>query len=338
MERKCGKVVGMFIDEITLHLKAGRGGDGVVRWRHEKGKEFGGPSGGNGGKGGDIYAVAVRDVGILANYRHIKEFEAGRGEEGFKDSKQGKEGDDIELKLPVGTRLTNLTTGHKIELMEEGEKVLLLKGGRGGLGNEHFKASTNVSPKESTPGEDGEEADFYIELLLVADIGIIGLPNAGKSSLLNTLTSAKSKIGNFPFTTLHPSLGVLYGLVLADIPGLIEGAAEGRGLGHKFLRHIERTKALIHCVASDSADVVKDYQTVRKELELYNPEIAQKPEVVLLTKTDSVSPEEVKQKTDLLRPFAHEILSASILDEDSIKKVGEFLTQRWKIEKISPKG
>ena len=220
----------MFIDELTIHLKAGRGGDGVVRWRHEKGKDHAGPSGGNGGKGGDVYTVAVRDIGILSAYRNVKEFEAGRGEDGAKNLKQGATGKDVLIKLPVGSRLTNLSTGYSIELLKDTERILLLRGGRGGLGNEHFKGSINIRPKQSTPGVEGEEADFHIELLLVVDVGIIGLPNAGKSSLLNALTNAQSRVGNFPFTTLEPALGDFYGLVMADIPGLIEGATKGKGL------------------------------------------------------------------------------------------------------------
>lgn len=320
----------MFIDELTLHFKAGRGGDGVVRWRHEKGIDSGGPSGGNGGKGGDVYAVAVRDLGVLSSYRNIKVFEAGKGEDGYKNTKQGREGDDIEIKFPIGARLTNLETGHVIELLKDGEKVLLLKGGRGGLGNEHFKSSTNVSPKQSTEGEDGEEADFHVELLLLVDLGLIGLPNAGKSSLLNTLTSAKSKVGDFPFTTLSPSLGDYYGLILADIPGLIEGAAEGKGLGHKFLRHIERTKALIHCVSAENEDPIDAYKVVRKELELYNPEIVNKPEVVLLTKIDTISEDEMKKKLKLLKSVADKVFPISILDDALVKSFGEYLTQNFK--------
>ncbi len=320
----------MFIDEITLHLKAGRGGDGVVRWRHEKGKDSGGPSGGNGGKGGDIYAVAVRDIGILSNYRNIKVFEAGRGEDGFKDSKQGAEGKDIEISFPIGSRITNTTTGHVIELLNDGEKVLLLKGGRGGLGNEHFKSSTNVSPKQSTPGEEGDESDFYIELLLIVDLGLVGLPNAGKSSLLNTMTNAKSKVGDFPFTTLNPGLGMFYGLIIADIPGLIEGAAEGRGLGHKFLRHIERTKALIHCVSAENENPLEVYKVIRKELELYDPVIITKPEVVVLTKTDTVSLEEREAKVEMLRKLNPNVFAVSIIDDDSMKNFGEFLTKTFK--------
>ena len=311
----------MFIDELTLHLKAGRGGDGVVRWRHEKGKEKGGPSGGNGGKGGDVYARAVRDIGILANYRNIKVFEAGRGKDGEADSRQGASGSDIEIKFPVGSRLINLTTGHKIELLNGEERVLLLKGGRGGLGNEHFKGSTNIRPREKTLGEAGEEADFLIELLLIADIGLIGLPNAGKSSLLNTLTRAKAKVGPFAFTTLEPGLGTFYGLVLADIPGLIEGAAQGRGLGHKFLKYIERTKALMHCISAEEADPLEAYKIVRKELELYNMNVARKPEVVLLTKADIISEQEVEEKIKILKSVRETVVPISILDDKALKNL-----------------
>lgn len=320
----------MFVDEITLHLRAGKGGDGVVRWRHEKSKEFGGPSGGNAGKGGDVYAVAVRDAGILATYRQEKLFAAGDGANGLKDSKHGENGADIELKLPIGSRITNLETGFVYELTEEGQRLKLLTGGRGGLGNEHFKSSTNIQPMESTQGEAGEEADFQIELLLFIDAGLIGLPNAGKSSLLNALTRAKSKVGNFPFTTLEPSLGDLYGFILGDIPGLIEGANEGRGLGHKFLRHIERTKALIHCISSEDADPVATYQIVRKELELYNKDILKKPEIVALTKVDTITLEEREEKLSALRKVSDDVHAVSIIDDALLKEFSDYLTQTLK--------
>lgn len=317
----------MFVDEITLHLKAGRGGDGVVRWRHEKSKEFGGPSGGNAGKGGDIYAVAVRDLGKLAEYTGEKEFEAGRGEDGFKDSKHGAAGVDVELAVPVGSRITNLETGFVYELLNDGDRIKLLSGGRGGLGNEHFKGSTNQKPMQFTEGDEGEEADFLIELLLVVDAGMIGLPNAGKSSLLNALTRAKAKVGNFPFTTLEPSLGDLYGLILADIPGLIEGASEGRGLGHKFLRHIERTKALIHCVSVENENPVEVYTTIRKELELYNKEITEKPEIVVLTKVDMCTPEERAEKRKALQTVSNNVHEVSVIDDALLKQFSDYLTQ-----------
>ena len=320
----------MFVDEIILHFKAGRGGDGVVRWRHEKGKDHAGPSGGNGGKGGNVYALAVRDIGVLSAYRNVKSFEARRGGDGARNLRQGGVGKDVEIKLPVGSRLTNLSTGYSTELLKDGEKVLLLKGGRGGLGNEHFKSSVNIRPREFTLGLSGEEADFHIELLLVVDIGIIGLPNAGKSSLLNVLTRAQSKVGDFPFTTLEPSLGSFYGLILADIPGLIEGAARGKGLGHKFLRHIERTRALVHCVSAEVENPLEVYRVVRRELELYNKDMAKKSEVVVLTKVDTATKEEQDKKLKLLRSINLKVFPVSILDDTLMQEFGGFLTKTFK--------
>jgi GTPase len=316
----------MFIDEIILHLKAGRGGDGVLRWRHEKGKDSAGPSGGNGGKGGDVWVKAVRDLGILARYREAKVFSAKDGADGMRDSKQGASGEDLELEVPIGSRVKNLTTGFSVELLEDGERKKILSGGRGGLGNEYFKSSTNTSPKEHTEGEDGEEAEFFIELLLVVDYALIGLPNAGKSSLLNALTNAKSKVGAFAFTTLEPHLGDLHGLVLADIPGLIEGASEGRGLGHKFLRHIERTRSLLHLVSAEEPDPAKTYEIVRKEIGHYNKAMLEKPEVVLLTKTDAVSESELQTKLEALKKLNKVVLPVSILDDAMVKNVSDYLT------------
>lgn len=319
----------MFVDELNIRLRAGKGGDGVERWRHEKFKEFGGPSGGNGGKGGDVVAVAVSDIGILASYRNVKELSAGNGENGGGNSRQGGEGVDIEIKVPAGSRITNHESGHSVELLNSGDKAVLLKGGRGGLGNEHFKSSINVRPKESTPGELGEEADFTIELLLAVDVGIIGLPNAGKSSLLNTLTAARSKVGDFPFTTIEPALGSFYGVILADIPGLIEGAAAGKGLGHKFLRHIERTKNLLHCVSSESNDVLADYQVVRNELALYNKDMLEKPETIVLTKTDLVSEARIEEMVATLKKANKDVVSVSVLDDISVKKLGDHISQSF---------
>ena len=199
-----------FVDEMTLNLGAGRGGDGVVRWRHEKGKDLAGAAGGNGGKGGDVYVSATRDLGILARYRHVKEMHAQNGQSGMKNSMHGADGKDITIELPLGSIIENKAMGRRVELLEEGKPVLLLHGGRGGLGNEHYKSSRVTTPKKSTPGSEGEEGDFHIELQLIADAGLIGFPNAGKSSLLNALTRSKAKVAAYAFTTLEPNLGELH--------------------------------------------------------------------------------------------------------------------------------
>ncbi|MCR4283960.1 MAG: GTPase ObgE [Parcubacteria group bacterium] len=315
-----------FIDEMKIHMEAGRGGDGVVRWRHEKGKEFAGPAGGNGGRGGSVYAVAIRDVHILSRYRAKKEFKAERGQDGGSDSLFGVAGKDLEILLPVGSIITNLKTGKKISLQEEGEKVLLLKGGNGGKGNEVYKSSVNRSPKNWTPGKQGEEADFFIEIELIADIGLIGLPNAGKTSLLNSLTSAKGKIGDYPFTTLEPNLGECFGYIISDIPGLIEGASLGKGLGHKFLRHIKRTKMLVHLISLENDNPVKTYQTVRKELKEYDPELMTKKEVVVLTKTDIINDSVyIKKIIAKMKKINPKVFTVSLYDDDKVKELKETL-------------
>lgn len=318
----------MFVDEIRLHFKAGKGGDGVIRWRHEKGVDKGGPAGGNGGRGGSVYAEAVRDTGILASYRDVKVFAAEDGDDGQKHHKQGAEGKDITIKFPVGSVITNLTTGHSFELEKDGQRIKLLMGGKGGLGNAFFKSSTNRSPKQTTPGEEGEEADFHIELLLVVDFGFVGLPNAGKSSLLNALTRAKSKVGAFPFTTLEPYLGDLYGVVLGDIPGLIEGAAEGKGLGHKFLRHIKRTQGILHTISSEEVDPLTAYKIVRNELGSYNKSILDKPEIVLLTKVDLLTASDLNSRLKLLKKVNKKVIPVSILDDELLKNLSDFIVKQ----------
>lgn len=314
-----------FTDELKVHIRAGTGGNGVVRWRHLKGKEYSGASGGDGGRGSNVYAKAVRDVSILARYKNTKNFEGEKGEDGMKDSKRGKSGKDLVIDLPVGSVVTNLSTGKTIHLLKDRETALLLKGGNGGYGNEHFKASTNVTPKQSTKSKHGEEADFLIELELIADAGLVGLPNAGKSSLLNELTKAKSKIGSYAFTTLEPYLGDMEGFIVADIPGLIEGASEGRGLGHKFLRHIKRTKIILHCISMESENIENDYHTIRKELENYDAELVKKKEIVILTKTDLTDLESVKKTIKKISKENPDILSVTVYDNESIKKLKDDL-------------
>lgn len=309
-----------FIDEIEFHAKAGNGGNGVVRWMHEKGKEFSGAGGGNGGPGGDVYVRAVRDTNILARHNKVKLFEARNGEDGANFSRQGGAGEDCFIELPIGSVITNVQTGRVVELENEGEVKKILHGGRGGLGNEYFKASTNVRPEQSTPGVKGEEADFKVELSLIADIGLIGLPNAGKSSLLNVLTKSKAKVGNYQFTTLDPNLGALPGgYIIADLPGLIEGASSGKGLGYKFLKHIKKTKVLFHLISLENPDPVAVYKTIRNELSLYGKGLDQKKELIVLTKTDVVNQEMIDEAISKLNPFNEDIIAASILDDESIK-------------------
>lgn len=310
-----------FIDEMTMYMKAGDGGNGVVRWLHEKGKEFGGPAGGDGGKGGDVYVRAVRDVHILSKYRNEKEFIAERGGNGGSNSLHGANGKDYILDIPIGSVVKNIETGTEVSLLAEGDKVMVLKGGRGGYGNEHFKSSVNRSPKEFIPGQKGQEGNFTLELQLVADIGLIGLPNAGKSSLLNTLSRADAKTADYPFTTLEPNLGEFFGFIIADIPGLIEGASEGKGLGHKFLRHVRRTKMLAHLVSLENEDPLAVYETVRKELGAYDKVLADKHEIIILTKTDMVSPARVKKVETAMRKTypSSPLFTISILDDEGMK-------------------
>jgi GTPase len=326
-----------FVDEILFHAKAGNGGNGVVRWRHEKAKEFSGASGGNAGAGGDVYVKAVRDISILARHKKVKRFEAWNGEDGQNRSKHGAAGRDFTIELPIGSVVTNLESDRIVELLEEGQISKILHGGRGGLGNEHFKASTNVRPEQSTKGVKGEEADFKVELNLIADAGLIGLPNAGKSSLLNALTHANAKVASYAFTTLDPNLGVLPGgFILADIPGLIEGASEGKGLGYKFLKHVKRTKLLLHLVSLEPmSDLHQDegrtfenkYLTIRKELEKYGNGLAEKKEIIILTKTDLVPATVVKEAREILSKYNENIMEVTVLNDKSIKKLSEMLSK-----------
>ena len=318
----------MLIDHVTLQIKAGKGGDGVVRWRREKGIPFGGPAGGDGGRGGDVYFRVIRDIQALAVYKHKKEWEGEHGEMGQKRSMHGADAKDLYMMVPLGAVIYNREYDKKYEFMEEGD-FIVLRGGKGGLGNENFKSSVNRTPEEFTKGEAGEYATFDIELKLIADVGLIGLPNAGKSSLLNALTRAGAKIGDYPFTTLEPNLGAYFSYVLADIPGLIEGASDGKGLGHKFLRHITRTKALVHLVAADNEDVGAVYTTIRKELGAFDKTLLERDEIVVLSKIDTMPKEEVAKKVkELEKVSKKKIILLSLYEDDKVKAFGDFLIQK----------
>lgn len=308
----------MLVDEIHIHLVAGTGGRGSVAFA-DKFLAVG-PTGSEGGKGGSIYFESERDIGLLSYFASKKKIAAKNGENGGHHVR-GATAEDTILKVPVGTTITNLDSGEVVTLNEPGERVLAVAGGEGGAGNYDFRSSRNTSPHEFEFGKPGQSADFKLELRLIADVGLIGLPNAGKSSLLNELTAAKSKVGSYAFTTLEPNLGSYYGLIIADIPGLIEGASEGKGLGFKFLKHIERTKTLFHLVAADSEDPVNDYKTVRAELKKFNPELCEKDEFVFLSRCDEATPKQLK---DAIAKFAKlDIVpeSISVLDSDSIDRV-----------------
>jgi GTP-binding protein len=291
-----------FVDEATIDVAAGNGGAGCASFRREKFIPFGGPNGGDGGRGGSIYAVADPNLNTLIDYRYARRHEARNGEAGRGSDQFGAAGADIVLRMPVGTILTDVDTGQVVaELLVPGEKVLICKGGDGGFGNLHFKTSTNRAPRQKTPGWPGEQKKLKLELRVLADVGLLGMPNAGKSTLIAAISNARPKIADYPFTTLHPNLGVVrvgpeQSFVVADIPGLIEGAAEGAGLGHQFLRHLQRTRLLLHLVDlapfDDSVDPVAQAKAIVKELKKYDPALHAKPRWLVLNKVDMLSAEE----------------------------------------------
>jgi GTP-binding protein len=290
-----------FLDEAKIFLKSGDGGNGCVAFRREKFIEFGGPNGGSGGRGGDVWVEAVDGLNTLIDYRYQQHFKAERGEHGKGSDRTGADGHDVVLRVPAGTQVLDEDRETILaDLVEVGQRVRLLAGGDGGFGNAHFKTSTNRAPRRADPGWPGEERWVWLRLKLIADAGLVGLPNAGKSTFLAATTSAKPKIADYPFTTLHPNLGVVRvdetEFVLADIPGLIEGAHEGAGLGDRFLGHIERCGALLHLVDATQDDVADAYRVVREELAAYGGGLAQKPEIVGLNKTDALDAETVERK------------------------------------------
>ncbi len=313
----------MLIDEAQIQVKAGHGGKGGVYFQRIRMAL--GPTGADGGRGGDVYFEGVSDIGALSQFRFSKKISAEDGENGKAQNNDGADGRDMIVKIPVGTVIFNTERHLAHEVIKIGERVRVAKGGLGGKGNYKFRSSTNTSPKQSQGGLPGEEFTLRLELKLIADVGLVGLPNVGKSSLLNTLTNAKSKVANYQFTTLEPYLGVYYDLILADIPGIIEGASQGKGLGTKFLRHIERTHTIFHLVAADSPDPLRDYKTIRAELATYSNELAEKKEYILISRADEVAPDELKKVVALFKKQGITALPISVLETESLAPVKKIL-------------
>src|SRR3989344_4207659 len=313
----------MIIDNLTIRIQAGKGGDGIVAFNKNKGSQ--GPTGGRGGNGGSIFFIGVSDLGALNALRNAKVFKAEDGKNGRHQLNDGTAGEDLVVKVPVGTVIHNLTTGVDQELVRVGEEILGAKGGHGGKGNFLFRGPHSTSPKRFQEGLPGEQYNVRLELKMIADVGIIGLSNVGKSSLLNELTKAKSKVANYHFTTLEPHLGAYHDLILADIPGLIEGASEGKGLGVKLLRHIERTRVLFHIVSAECEDLVKDYKSIRKELGAYNQNLLKKAEFLFLAKSDLLDQFEITKKIKQLKKLNPSILPLSINDPATLTEVKKIL-------------
>ena len=315
----------MLIDDVKIEVTAGNGGNGVVAF--SKIKDVRGPTGGKGGDGGGIYFRGISNLDALKYFRFRKKIHSGDGKDGGYRLNDGEKGKDIILDVPVGTVIHNFANGQDYEIMKAGVMFLLAKGGRGGKGNFLFRSSVNTSPQEFQTGKLGEHFTLRLELKFIADVGFIGLPNVGKSSLLNELTNAKSKVANYHFTTLEPNLGVHYDLILADIPGLIEGASSGKGLGIKFLRHIERTKTLFHLLSAESENLAQDYKVIRKELGEYNKDLFLKPEYIFISKSDLVDKLELKRKIGSLKKLSSSITLISVHDPESIKRVRDILNK-----------
>ncbi len=312
----------MFIDEAVITAKGGNGGDGCVAFFANKS----GPSGGNGGRGGNVYAILDNNVTQLRRYTEINHFQAEDGQAGGSNRRLGAAGADLRLLVPAGTTIIDTETKDETEINNQNPKVLLCEGGVGGVGNDAQKTSTYRTPRTAKPGLPGQERHLKLILKLIADYGLIGLPNAGKSSLLNELTAANVKTAPYPFTTLEPNLGVVNGRIIADVPGLIEGASSGKGLGVKFLKHIEKVKLLLHCISVESENIDREYRTVINEMAKYNPQLTEKPAIILLTKIDLITPKQVKEKISFLKKFQKTVLPISIHDWNSLQKLKESLS------------
>lgn len=304
-----------FLDEAKIFIKAGDGGNGSCSFRHEKFLEFGGPDGGCGGDGGDVVFEAVSNLNTLIDFRYQQHFKAERGQNGAGRNCTGASGKNLIIKVPVGTQIiANDTETLLVDMMHDGQQYVAAKGGQGGRGNDSYKSSTNQAPYQADEGMPGEEMWVWLKLKLIADVGLIGLPNAGKSTLLSSVSHARPKIADYPFTTLHPNLGVArvdnHELLIADIPGLIEGASDGIGLGTHFLKHVERCSVLIHLIDGTMTDIVKPYKTIRAEIKKYSLKLAQKPEIIVLNKTDALTDEEVYEKLIIFKKITRKQIYA----------------------------
>lgn len=314
----------MLIDHVTIKVLAGHGGKGAVAFSDQK-MVFG-PTGASGGTGGDVYLEAVADIGALRRFKSAKVFQAENGDMGHRSFRDGNRGKDLVLLVPRGTVVRNLQNKDEHELVNVGERLLVAKGGKRGKGNYYYRSATNTTPRESQPGLPGEEFDIELELKLIADVGLIGFPNVGKSSFLNSFTRADSPVANYAFTTLEPHLGAYHHLILADLPGLIEGASEGKGLGIKFLRHIERTRVLMHFIDAETKDPKADYETIRKELGTYNKLLLSKPEYIFISKSDTVDEKRIKEIIKALKYTKKEISPISIYDDSQMSSAKKLLS------------
>ena len=315
----------MLIDDVTIKVTAGNGGKGIAAFN--KTRMSLGPTGGSGGNGGNVYLKGSSNLSALKQFRFKKDLQAENGGDGKQQNNDGVTGKDLVLEVPVGTMIHNLTTKTKNEVVKINELILIAQGGKGGKGNFLFRSARNTSPKQCQFGLPGQFFTLRLELKLIADVGFIGLPNVGKSTLLNELTNAKAVVANYPFTTLEPNLGAYYDLILADIPGLIEGASTGKGLGIKFLRHIERTKILFHFISAEAENPVEDYRIIRQELKTHNKELLEKQEYLFLSRSDTVEPVELKKKISKLKKLNATVMPISIYNDEDVKKVQKILNK-----------